>query len=134
MFFGRRPKALFIIDVEGINQESLEDPVFPPLDIYATNEFIFIEAELPGINPEDIEIRVKGNQLTLQGIKRSDIRTSKKVSFIRSERFMGPFRREVKLPAEVHQEEIKALYKKGVLYIEVPLSFKRSSIVEIEEE
>jgi len=129
-----KKRFFFITERGSLLKVGPEDPEFPPMDIYTKEECMFIEAEIPGIDPKEVEITIKGDQLTIQGMKRSDIKTTERVSFLRSERFMGPFRREIKLPVMVEAQKIKAFYKKGVLFVEIPLKTKEASIIEIEED
>jgi HSP20 family protein len=93
---------------------------FHPLtDIKETeNEFI-VKMELPGIKPEDVEITLKGDTLTIRGEKKEEERTEKE-NFLRVERSYGAFQRSFTLGTAVKADEVKATYKDGVLEVRVP--------------
>jgi HSP20 family protein len=93
---------------------------FHPLtDIKETeNEFI-VKMELPGVKPEDVEITLMGDTLTIRGEKKQEERTEKE-NFLRVERCYGAFQRSFTLGTPVKADEVKATYKDGVLEVRVP--------------
>ncbi|HBS28159.1 MAG TPA: molecular chaperone [Phycisphaerales bacterium] len=88
----------------------------PALDVTETNGAIEIKAEVPGVTPEDIEVTVAGDVLTLKGEKREEQEESGK-DFHRTERRFGSFLRRVTLPAPVDESKVNAAYKDGVLTV-----------------
>lgn len=88
----------------------------PPLDISETDESIIIKVEVPGIEPKDIDISVRGDILTIRGEKRAE-KEEKGRNYHFIERNCGYFSRSVALPAVVKPDQAKAEYKKGVLEI-----------------
>ncbi|MBC7330678.1 Hsp20/alpha crystallin family protein [bacterium] len=93
---------------------------FHPLtDIKETeNEFI-VKMELPGVKPEDVEITLTGDTLTIRGEKKEEERTEKE-NYLRVERCYGAFQRSFTLGTAVKADEVKATYKDGVLEVRVP--------------
>ena len=83
------------------------------------DDAIVVKAELPGLNPDDIEVSVHGNTLTLSGEKKESSE-DKGDNYYHVERRYGRFHRDVLLPAEVDAEKVEANYKDGVLTITVP--------------
>jgi HSP20 family protein len=90
----------------------------PAVDIYEKDDMLFIEAELPGLEKEDIKVDVQGQLLILSGEHRS-IQESKENGHYRRERRIGKLERTFRLPFEVSEEQIEAIYKNGVLTLKV---------------
>jgi len=91
----------------------------PAVDIYEQEGHIVLKAELPGIDPKDVDIRLENNVLTLRGERRVD-NDVQRDSYHRVERAYGSFTRSFTLPSVVDQEHIKADYKDGVLKVTLP--------------
>lgn len=91
----------------------------PALDVYEEKDTVIVKAELPGMNKEDIEVNLTGDNLTIKGEKKED-KEVKEDNYYRRERSYGSFLRSVDLPCEVKAGEIKASFKEGVLEIRMP--------------
>jgi len=91
----------------------------PVVDIFEEPEFVRIVAEVPGVKPEDVQILVEGNVLTIQGTK-EQVAERKAEKVHRYERTYGSFERSFTLPATVDAEHIKATYEMGVLTLVLP--------------
>ena len=92
--------------------------VFPPLVVTDDADKIYVEAEIPGIKAEDLDISVVGRTLTLSGERKPE--QAQDVNYHRRERKWGSFRKALTLPEDVNAEAIKAECKNGVLRIELP--------------
>ncbi len=91
----------------------------PAVDIFDTDQAIVLRAELPGLDPDDIEIEVDDNVLSLKGERRFE-ETVQEGRYYRLERAYGRFQRSVTLPQGVKADEISATFDKGVLSVRVP--------------
>jgi HSP20 family protein len=91
----------------------------PALDIAERKDAYLVSVELPGVNPDDIDITLEGNLLTIQG-QRHQPQDSSEEQFHRVERFYGSFRRTVSLPSTVQAGAIQASYENGLLQLVVP--------------
>lgn len=91
----------------------------PRLDISETDKEITISAELPGLEPEDINISLARGALTIIGEKRAE-KEEKGKRFYRVERSYGSFHRSIALPDEVEDNKIDATFKRGVLKVILP--------------
>ena len=93
----------------------------PAVDVYEDEQHLTLKFEVPGIKPEDLDIRVEGRTLTVRGERKwnSD---QKEENFRRIERRYGSFVRSFTLPATVDTENIQAQSEHGVL--ELTLSKK----------
>jgi HSP20 family protein len=91
----------------------------PSVDIYEHEGQIVLKAELPGIDPEDVDIRVENNVLTLRGERKLDSEI-KREDYHRVERAYGKFSRSFTLPNVVDTDKIKAEYNHGVLKVSIP--------------
>jgi HSP20 family protein len=91
----------------------------PAVDIYEQDTNIVIKAELPGVDPKDVDIRLDNNILTIKGERKLDNEV-KKENYHRVERAYGVFTRSFTLPSGVDANAIKAEYKDGVLRLTLP--------------
>ena len=91
----------------------------PAVDIYEQDGNIVMKAELPGIDPKAVDIRLENNTLTLRGERKLDKEVNED-NYHRVERSYGSFSRSFTLPTVVDQGNIKAEYKDGVLKLTLP--------------
>jgi HSP20 family protein len=91
----------------------------PPADIYETENDVVVTADLPGIDPAKIDIRVENNVLSLRG-ERQYARELQNENYHRMERSYGTFSRSFTLATSVNVDKIRANYKDGVLSIYLP--------------
>ncbi len=91
----------------------------PSVDIYETENALFLNAEVPGIKNDDIEIKIEDNTLTLKGERKFEKET-KEENYHRVERAYGSFYRSFSLPAYIDQNKIEAEHENGVLKITMP--------------
>ncbi|KKU19379.1 hypothetical protein A3H10_01430 [Candidatus Uhrbacteria bacterium RIFCSPLOWO2_12_FULL_46_10] len=91
----------------------------PPIDIYQTNEDIIVEAPLPAVNPEDVEVTVEHDVLTIQGKSEQKSEVDEK-NYYRREVRRGSFYRSVNLSAAVDGDKAEATYERGILKIKIP--------------
>lgn len=99
------------------NWPSLEH--VPALDLSETEAAVEVKLDVPGFKPEDIDIQVRGNLLTISG-KKEDEKEEKGREYHRVERHQGTFARSVTLPCDVVSAKAKADYKSGVLTLTMP--------------
>lgn len=92
---------------------------FPPLNMWAGEENVVLTAELPGVNPDDLDISVVGDTVTLSGRRNLDA-SGDDVRYHRHERWHGDFTRTLQLPFRVDVENVDAAFKKGVLMLTLP--------------
>ena len=96
-----------------------EKGVTPAFDISETDKDVHVKAELPGMDPNQIEITLTGDILTIKGEKKEE-KEEKSQNFHRRERRYGSFSRSFRLPVEVKADSINAGYKDGVLTVTMP--------------
>jgi len=100
---------------------------WPPIDVAEKDDAILVRAEVPGIKPEEIEISVYGNTLTISGEKK-EAKEDKSDGFYHVESSYGAFHREVALPTDVDERKIEAVCKDGVLSITLPKAEKSKAV------
>ena len=91
----------------------------PALDLSENAEGYLVEAALPGLKPEDVEVTVENNVLTIKGETRKAV-DDKQRNFHRVERRFGAFQRTISLPSTVKADQIQASLTNGVLRLEIP--------------
>jgi HSP20 family protein len=94
-------------------------PWAPAVDIYETEHQLVVKAELPDIKPEELDIRVENNILTIRGERKFEKKVDEK-NYLRVERSYGSFSRSFSLANTVNTEAIQADYKNGVLTLSIP--------------
>jgi HSP20 family protein len=99
-------------------QELTAGNFVPPVDIYEDEHNITVKAELPGIDPKDVDVRVESNTLTIKGERKFE-KEEKEENFHRIERRYGTFVRSFTLPNTVDTENVKADYDNGVLKVQL---------------
>jgi HSP20 family protein len=104
----------------GWNSDRDASVTSPALNIWEDGQNVFVEAEVPGVKIEQIEISVTGDQLTLRGDRKSDEKGD--VACHRREREFGAFSRAARLPAPIEAGRVEATLKNGVLTITLPKS------------
>ena len=107
-----RPSRLFLREFE-----------LPAVDVKATPEEILVEAALPGVKPEDVEITVDGDVLTIKGsFKREE--AAEETGYVYRELSRGAFSRSIALPTPVRVPEATATFKDGLLKLILPKSIE----------
>jgi HSP20 family protein len=92
---------------------------FPPVNVWEDGDAFHVEAELPGLTQEQIQLSVTNrNQLTLQGERLPA--ENEKGRWHRRERGFGRFQRLLKLPAPIDADKIEAKFENGVLHVVLP--------------
>jgi HSP20 family protein len=103
-------------DVSGRNRVA---PSFPAMNVWTNQEGAVVTAELPGVNPDDIDIAVVGDTLTLNGARQPE-ELQEGERYHRQERGFGKFTRTFQLPFQVEADKVEANFEKGILYISLP--------------
>jgi HSP20 family molecular chaperone IbpA len=97
----------------------------PPVDIYETDSAIVVEADLPGVHEENIDIQFDRQTLTISGTRAATLPSKEQTAQLRvfsAERLSGGFARSIRLPEHVDAEKISADFAHGVLTVTVPKS------------
>jgi len=91
----------------------------PAVDIFENQQELVVKADLPEVQPEDLDIRVENNVLTIRGERKFEKKENEN-NYLRVERTYGAFSRSFSLANTVNAEAIKAEYKNGVLELHIP--------------
>lgn len=91
----------------------------PSVDLYETAEAFLLEADLPGVKAEDVEVEIEDHELVLRG-SRSLEKEHREGQFRTMERSSGHFMRRMELPESVDKDAIKAEFHDGVLRVIIP--------------
>jgi HSP20 family protein len=91
----------------------------PPVDVSETDEAVLVRAEIPGVDPDKVEITIEGDVLTIRGEK-PEQREAQEHDYYRVERHYGSFVRNIQLPAAVVKDKAEAVARHGVLTIRLP--------------
>ena len=94
-------------------------PTTVPVDMYHEDGNLVVKASVPGVKPEDIDVSVMGNTLTIKGEMKED-REVREENVIRRERCVGTFSRSMTLPNPVDTSKAQATFENGVLTLMLP--------------
>jgi HSP20 family protein len=91
-----------------------------PMDLYRSGDHYVLHADLPGVDPDSVDVSVDGGILTVKA-QRSE-RTELDVQWLSSERFTGGFMRRLSLGEDIDADHIAATYQNGVLTLTLPVA------------
>ena len=130
--FKRFLKAL---EVDERNSVALGETSGPLLDLYETADDIVIEADLPGIDPQDLDVSILNGLLTIEGVKRERVDETEKINYLCMERSFETFKRVIKITVPVNPKGASAHYQRGVLTVNLPkLKDKRGERIKVKIE
>jgi HSP20 family protein len=116
-FFRDMTPGLYFKPLHG---DPLPSPSQIKLDVTETDQGYTVQAEVPGVAKDEIQVSIDGNVVTLSAeVKQSDSQTSDE-KVLRSERYYGAVSRSFQLPADIDQDAAKAKYDNGVLTLTLP--------------
>jgi HSP20 family protein len=92
----------------------------PPVNVRETGDEIALDIELPGINPDNVEITVENGTLTVSGEKREERKEGEEGRYHLVERSYGSFSRSFTLPQGIDEEQINAEFNNGLLSVRIP--------------
>ena len=135
----RDPSGEFVSLRDAMNrlmEESFIHPLgeggarFPAIDMTETDDNVIVKAEMAGVKPEDLDITVEANTLTIRGEMKEEREEKEEGKRIYQERRYGAFSRSFTLPTAIKAEEAEADYENGVLTLTLPKAetAKRKSI------
>lgn len=101
------------------------------VDVYQTSDMIIIKAMIAGVYPEDLDISITRDLITIRG-EREEERTAKDDDYFIRELYWGSFSRTISLPEEIDVDEAEAVEKHGLLILKLPkLDKKRQSKLKV---
>jgi HSP20 family protein len=101
------------------------------VDVYQTSDMIVIKAMIAGVRPEDLDISITRDMVTVKG-KREEEKTAKDDDYFLRELYWGSFSRTITLPEEIDVDEAEAIEKHGLLILKLPkLDKKRQSKLKV---
>ncbi len=123
-------KFLKAIEAEEKSSITLGETSGPLLDLYETAEAVVVEADIPGIDPEDVEISVLNGIMTIEGMKKENVEEAHKINYLCMERSFETFRRIIRISVPINPKKATAVYSSGVLTVTFPkLKDKRGEVV-----
>jgi len=92
---------------------------YPAINVWERDNSLVVTTEMPGVDPENINVSVTGATLTISGVSKADpIKEGE--TYLRQERELGNFQRSIQLPFQVDAQKVEAKYERGVLQITLP--------------
>ena len=94
---------------------------FPAVNVWSNEDAVILTAEVPGIDPETLDVTVKEDTVTIRG-QRDVAELQEGENYLRQERGTGPFVRSFRLPFQVNDSAAEAEYRRGILQLKLPRS------------
>lgn len=120
-----------LLSIRNLMDRAFDDWFYEPLvrtfdstlavDLYESNGNVVLKTPIPGVKPEDIDISVTGDCLTIKG-ETTEESEVEDVNYIRHERHMGTYYRSITLPPGIETDNVAADYHDGILTLEFPKS------------
>jgi len=133
------PQGFSDNDLQELGEKSTMDWSSPDVegqlavDVFQTDQSIVIKTAIAGVKPEDINISINNDVLTIRGKRKRDEEINDEDYYYR-ECYWGAFSRSIVLPLEVRQDKIEAIFKNGVLTITLPKAKPEKTVkIKIEE-
>ena len=117
--FAREFESRFSRMFEELDSEDTELKL--PIESYSKDGNLVVRADVPGLDPKDIDVSVLGNVLTIKG-ERKDKQEVEKDDYFRREISYGAFERRTTLPEGAQTDKIKASFRNGVIEVTMPLA------------
>jgi HSP20 family protein len=90
-----------------------------PIDVYQTKKDLVVKAALPGVKPEEVDITITDDAVTIKG-EHAEEQETKEDDYLYRERYYGAFSRSVAIPVKVKGEKAEATFEEGVLTLTLP--------------
>lgn len=110
-----------LFETSFITPQGMGQGGFPAADLYVTDNDVLVEMAIPGANPDDINVAVTGDTVTISGEIRHQHQRQKGQPFVQ-ELFDGKFQRSFTLPIEVNANQADATFHNGILTLTLPKS------------
>ena len=95
------------------------DGIQPPIDMYQTPNEVVVKASLPGVKPEDVNITITGDNLSIKGETKA-IQEVKREYYLYQEHHYGRFTRSITLPHALQSDKAEAAFENGMLTLTIP--------------
>ena len=102
------------------NVSTLSESSFPRVDIIDHDNSIEVQAALPGVKKEDVEVSIKNQTITIRASSKEEKKEETKDKYFRREISRGEFQRILALPDNVDDEKATATFKEGILTVSIP--------------
>ena len=120
-----------LFDQRAATRDNSEATWMPALELVDAGDNFVLKAQLPGIDPKDIDVQVTREAISISGERRYENRDDKS-GYVRSEFRYGKFHRVLPLPAHIQNDSVQAEYKDGILMLTLPkVTEARNKVVKI---
>jgi HSP20 family protein len=120
-----------VFDQRAATRDNSETAWMPALELVDAGDNFVLKAQLPGIDPKDIDVQVTREAISISGERRYE-NTEEKPGYVRSEFRYGKFHRVLPLPAHIQNDSVQAEYKDGILMLTLPkVAEARNKVVKI---
>lgn len=104
----------------------------PAADVFARNGEIVVKVDLPGVEPQDVHVKLVDNELIVMGERKAEAEV-KDEGYYRKESTYGLFERHMMVPKGIKESEVKAMFANGMLEISMPRAGKEETPLKVKE-
>ncbi|MGE5655374.1 MAG: Hsp20/alpha crystallin family protein, partial [Actinomycetota bacterium] len=120
-----------VFDELAVTEDNAEATWMPAIELEDAGDYFRLKAQLPGIDPKDIDVQVTREAVAISGERKSE-HQEEKSGYFRSEFRYGKFHRVLALPAQIQNEQVQAEFKDGILTLTLPkVTEARNKVVKI---
>jgi HSP20 family protein len=120
-----------VFDQRAAARDNSEAAWMPALELVDAGDNFVLKAQLPGIDPKDVDVQVTREAISISGERHYE-NTEEKSGYVRSEFRYGKFHRVLPLPAHIQNDSVQAEYKDGILMLTLPkVAEARNKVVKI---
>jgi len=102
-------------------EDGRNEALTPAIESYVKDGNLIVRADMPGLDPKDVEVTILGNVLTVKGERKNEKEVNKD-EYLRREVSYGSFARRMSLPDGVATDKVKAAFKNGVVEVTLPMA------------
>lgn len=106
-------------NLAGLSEDGLNTSFAPAAELKETDEALYLKLEVPGLQPQDLNVEVTVDAVSISGERKSETRTEEQ-GMVRSEFRYGQFQRVIPLPTRIQNNNVQAEYKDGILHLTLP--------------
>ena len=118
---------------EGWSEDEIEEEGQLSVDVYQNEDSIIIKSTIAGVEPEDIDVSIENDMVTIRGRRRRD-NTIDEGDYFYKECYWGSFSRSIILPVDVLADKVDATIRNGILTVILPKAHKKDISIKVKDE
>lgn len=118
---------------DGWSDDDIEEEGQLSVDVYQDDDSVIIKSTIAGVEPEDIDVQIDNDMVTIRGRRRRDT-TIDEDDYFYQECYWGSFSRSIILPVDVEDDKVDATIRNGILTVVLPKAHKKDISIKVKDE